>query len=51
MTTTTEAQPLTKWQARVRNDLRGQARYTKRTSIDKRLEDMRFARQMRSMEL
>ena len=47
MTTTTTTQPLTKWQARVRNDLRSTSRYARRRDIDAYLERRRLERQLK----
>ena len=44
--TTAPTTPETKQQSRRRNDLRAVSRYAKRPHIDRRLEEMRLAKQL-----
>ncbi len=46
-TTTTPVTPITKYESRVRNDLRATSRYARRRDIDRLLDERRLAQQLR----
>jgi len=41
--------PITKYEQRIRNDLRATSRYKRRVDIDHRLEDLRIERQFKEV--